>query len=254
MFRVIAVAWAVVFGLCVNSSNAAEFRANYVELATLVRAALKGAEIHLNNKPNDGLFALIGPKQSYIKLGTVEIPFDVPPHAAFGTNYYVYQVVSTKIAVAAVKGAVRVVVSLKAQSPDGAAIVAATTAFPWLRWRDAVIEIDFKPIKVAKGLTFDVTRVAMQGPFVAFCPSDGFATVACNFLSLAATKQQMVRVRTKVETALKERLNNTEIRDQFAEAVTKYLTFAKNDEIDIQIRDVRSTADGVVVSFCVNRC
>ena len=80
MFRVIAVAWAVVFGLCVNSSQAAEFRANYVELATLVRAALKDAEIHLNNKPNDGLFALIGPKQSYVKLGTVEIPFDVPPH------------------------------------------------------------------------------------------------------------------------------------------------------------------------------
>ena len=143
---------------------------------------------------------------------------------------------------------------MKAQSPDGAAIVAATTAFPWVRWRDAVIEIDFKPIKVAKGLAFDVTRVVMQGPFVAFCPYDGFATVACKFLSLAATKQQMARVRTKVETTLKERLNSTEVRDQFAEAVTKYLTFAKNDEIDIQIRDVKALSDSVVVSFCVNRC
>ena len=130
MFRVIAVAWAVVFGLCVNSIQAAEFRANYVELATLVRAALKDAEIHLNNKPNSGLFSLIGPKQSYVKLGTAEVPFDLPPHAVFGTNYYVHQVISTKIAVAAVKAAVRVVVSFKAEGPEGAAIVATTTAVP----------------------------------------------------------------------------------------------------------------------------
>ena len=108
---------------------------------------------------------------------------------------------------------------------------------------------------MAKGIAFEVTRVVMQGQFLAFCPpNDGFASISCDLLSLGATKQQMARVRSKVETMLKERLNGTEIRDQFADSVTKYLTFAKNDEIDIQIRDVKALSDSVVVSFCVNRC
>ena len=169
--RVGVLAAAIVCGLFTQASKAAELRVNYPELAALLRAALSGAEIHLNNKPNTGLLALIGPKQSYVKIGATEIPIAVPPHVILGTNYYVHQIASTKIAVAAVKQAVRVSVSFKAEGP---AIVASSTAMPWVQWRDAAIDIDFKPIKVARGLSFEVTRVAMHGPFLAFCPpNDG---------------------------------------------------------------------------------
>lgn len=252
MFRVGVLAAAIVCGLFTQASKAAELRVNYPELAALLRAALSGTEIHLNNKPNTGLLALIGPKQSYVKIGATEIPIAVPPHVILGTNYYVHQIASTKIAVGAVKQAVRVSVSFKAEGP---AIVASSTAVPWVQWRDAAIDIDFKPIKVARGLSFEVTRVAMHGPFLAFCPpNDGFASFTCDLLTLGATKQQMAKVRVKVESALKEHLNSAELRDQFADTITKYLSFAKADEVDIQIRDVKPVADGVAVSFCIGRC
>lgn len=252
MYRVVVLAAAIVCGLFVPASTAAELRVNYPELAALLRAALKDAEIHLNNKPNTGLLALVGPKQSYVKIGGTEIPLAVPPHVILGTSYYVHQVDATKISIAAIKQAVRVSVSFKAES---AAIIASTSAVPWVYWRDSAIDIDFRPIKVAKGLSFEVTRVAMQGPFMAYCPpNDGFASVACDLLSLGATKQQMARVRGKVEGALKEHLNSPGLRDQFADTVTRYLSFAKTDDVDIRIRDVKPVADGVVVSFCVGRC
>jgi hypothetical protein len=95
----------------------------------------------------------------------------------------------------------------------------------------------------------------MQGPFLAFCPPNGgFAAVTCDLLALGATKQQMSKVRGKVETALREHLNSAEVRDQFAHTVTRYLSFATAEEIDISIRDVRPITDGVAVSFCINRC
>lgn len=252
MFRVVALTAAVLCGLFVQSGKAAELRFSYPELATFLRAILKDAEIHLNNKPNSGLLALIGPKQSYLKVGTTEIPIAVPPHSVFGTNYYVHQVDSTKIGVTAVKQAVRVSVDFKAEGP---AIVASSTAVPWVQWRDAAIDIDFKPIKTAKGLSFEVTRVEMRGPFLASCPpNDGFASVTCDLLALGATKQQMAKVRSKVEVSLKEHLNGTELRDQFADTIASYLSFAKSDDVDIRIRDVRPSPDGVAVVFCIGRC
>lgn len=252
MFRVVVLTATVVCGLLVQAVKAAELRVSHLELAALLRAVLKDAEIHLNNKPNTGLLALVGPKQSYMKVGGTEIPIAVPPHTILGTNYYVHQVASTKIAIAALKQAVRVSVSFQAEGP---AIVASSTAVPWVYWRDAAIDIDFKPIKVAKGLSFEVTRVALQGPFLASCPpNDGFASVTCDLLALGATKQQMAKARAKVENSLKEQLNGAEIRDQVAETLTKYLSFTKTDEVDIRIRDVKPTADGVAVSFCIGRC
>lgn len=252
MYRVVVLAALLLVGVPAQPSRAAELKVNYPELAALLRTALNAAEVYLHNKPNDGLLAFIGPKQSYIKVGATQHPITVPPHPVLGTQYYVNQIASTKITVAAVKGAVRVSVGFKS---EGAAIVASSTAVPWVAWQNAAIDIDFKPIKVAKGLSFEVTRVAMQGPFDAFCPpNDGFASVACDLLSLGATKQRMVRIRGQVEAALKQHLNSAELRDQFAETMGKYLSLAKTDEIEIRIRDVKPVADGVVVSFCISRC
>lgn len=250
MYRVLAV--ILLCGLFAQGSRAAELRVSYPELAALLRLALKSAEIHLNNEPNTGIFALVGPKQSYVKVGTTEVPIVVPPHAVLGIEYYVRQVNSTKISVAATKQAIRVSVNFKA---EGAAIVASSTAVPWVQWQNAAIDIDFKPIKVTKGVSFEVTRVAMQGPFSAFCPKDdGFGGFACDVLALGATQKQMAKVRAKVESTLKARLNSQELRDQFAESTTKYLSLAKTDDIDVRIRDVRAVADGVVVVFCITNC
>lgn len=238
----------------VTTASAAELRIPYSELAGIVQAVLGDAKLHLNNKPG-GMLSLSSGSYFEIAGKQFAVPLQAKSFNVFGSSYayYVDNLDSQSITVAAIEHAVRL--TLKFQSKASALVAdcvsgdcGLTDAMPRVGWRDGSVMIDVTPVQSGSSLTLQVKRVQIGGPLTPRCvgSSNIIATSACS-LGLSWANKTITKLRPEIATQMTAKINAPETQAKIADGLKKYLTIGPNNEL--AVTSVRSDSGSVTIAF-----
>ncbi len=234
--------------------RAAELRIPYSELAGIVQAVLGDAKLHLNNKPG-GLLTLSS--GSYFDLAGKQfpVPLQAKSFNVLGSSYayYVDDLNSQSITVAAIEHAVRLTLNFESKATAMTAgcvsgDCALTDAMPQIGWRDGAVMIDVTPVQFGTSLTLQVKRVSIGGPLTPRClgSNNVIATSACR-LALSWANKTIAKLKPEIAAKMTEKVNDPETQAKVADGLKKYLTIGSAGEL--AVTSVRSDSTSVTIAF-----
>ena len=174
-----AVVAAVGFAGTVESASAAELRISFAELAGVVQAVIGDAKVHLNNKPG-GLLNFSSGSYAQVAGQQIDVPLAPKSFEVLGSTYayYVNDLNSNSVKVAAVPSAVRVTLGFES---TGSELVAGcikgscslADALPVIDWNNGTVSIDVVPVRYGTSMALQVKSVSIGGTMQANCGSSG---------------------------------------------------------------------------------
>lgn len=234
-------------------ASAAELRIPYSELAGIVQAVLGDAKLHLNNKPG-GMLSLASGSYFEIAGKQFPVPLQTKSFNVLGSSYayYVDDLDSQAISVAAIEHAVRLTLNFESKAT---ALVAdcvsgdcsLTSAMPQIGWRDGTVMIDVAPVQSGTSLTLQVKRVQIGGPLTPRCTgASSIATSACR-LALGWANKTIAKLRPEIAAQMTAKINAPETQAKIADGLKKYLTIGPGNEL--AVTNVKSDSGSVTIAF-----
>lgn len=234
-------------------ASAAELRIPYSELAGIVQAVLGDAKLHLNNKPG-GLLSLASGSYFEIAGKQVPVPLQTKSFNVLGSSYtyYVDDLDSQSISVAAIDHAVRLTLNFESKA---SALVAGcvngdcalTSAMPQIGWRDGTVMVDVAPVQSGTSLTLQVKRVSIGGALTPRCTgASSIATSACR-LALGWANKTITKLKPEIAAAMTAKVNAAETQAKIADGLKKYLTIGPASEL--AVTSVKSDSASVTIAF-----
>lgn len=220
-------------------SQAADLRITFAEMTKLLQSIASGAKIYLNNVPG-GLFA----SQSYVQVtATQQYPVSVPVKSfdILGSKYgyFVSDIASTSVRVIPAAGALRLVVSFEAEGPEAIAnCISGSCGFadvlPDIQWDNAVVNIDFVPVRFNGSISLEVKAASIGGTPRAVCKAsaDLLERTACR-LGLPYANRTITQLKSELPAIIKAAANQQPIQQQLAEGLKRYLTLGQAGEVAI---------------------
>lgn len=230
-----------VFGTA-SGASAADLRVTFAELTKLVQNIASGTKIYLNNVPGPvgGLFT----SGSYVAITTTQqypIPIPAKSFQALGSTYvyYVNDITSTSVRVVPANGALRLTVAFESEGAEAVADCLSggcslENALPDIEWPDAVVNVDFIPVRFNGSISLQVKNVTLGGSPRAVCKTAGglLSRATCN-IGLPFANRMINSLKVELPKLLKEQVNRTEIQQQFADGLKRYLTIGQAGEVAI---------------------
>jgi hypothetical protein len=250
---VLAVLWIV--STCVPVS-AAELRISFAELARLVQLSLTGSQLRLHNVP-PGIFDF-SPGSS-LTIGGSQTPIAVPARTfvVAGTTYayYLNNINSSSIRIAAVKGALRLSVVFETDKAElvGHCVTGfciSDQALPEVQWVGATVTVDVAPILVNGLLSFEFKTADVGGSFSPDCATANglFVGSVCRAI-LPSARQALARLKGDVNTGLKTQLNAPETQAKLAAGLRERLKFGAAGEL--RVSKVAVESEAMTLTFCL---
>ena len=220
-------------------TEAADLRISFAELTRLLQSIASGARIYLNNVPG-GMFA----NQSFVQItSTQQYPVAIPVKSfdILGSKYgyFVSDVGSTSVRVTPTSGALRLVVSFESEGPEAVAGCISGTCtladvLPDIQWDNAVVNVDFVPVRFNGSISLEVRSVTTGGTPRAVCKAsaDFIERQACN-LGLPFANRTISQLRRELPGILMNAANQSGVQQQLAEGLKRYLTLGQAGEVAI---------------------
>jgi hypothetical protein len=218
---------------------------------------VKDAKLRLHNRPSDFLEFAAG---SSATLGdtTVAIPIPEQSFSKLGGRYayYLNDMNSTAISIAAVPGAVRVTLAFESDGPElvGRCLAGACIpdqSLPHIEWLRPRASIDLVPVALGDSISLKIKKVELGGTPEASCrTSAGFIGGVCQFIVTTA-KASMARTFAALGDSIRDKFNTSAFPQQVATGLKKHLVLGPAGEV--RVRTVAVGTQSVVVSFCL-RC
>ena len=238
-------------------ASAAELRIPYSELAGIVQAVLGDAKLHLDNKPGGMLQLTSG---SYFEIAGKQfpVPLQTKSFNVLGSSYayYVDDLDSQSISVAAIEHAVRLTLNFESKA---SALVSGcvsgdcslTSAMPQIGWRDGSVMIDVTPVQSGSSLTLQVKRVQIGGPLTPRClGASSIATSACR-LALGWANKTIAKLKPEITATMTAKINAPDTQAKIADGLRKYLAIGPSNEL--AVTSVRSDNASVTIAFQLAR-
>lgn len=234
---------------------AADLKISLSELARILAVTLQNPRIRLHNVP--GGFIDMAPSSS-LGIGSATVALKVDPKsfeiAGATYGYYVNELNSQSVSIAAVPSALRIAVVFESADPEivGRCITGlcvASAALPQLQWQAPSITIDLTPVWVNGKLSLDAKRVEVGGSFLAECLNGGFFAGSICKLALPKARGVAATLKTEVAKNLKDLINGPQAQAQIAEGLKPYLRFGPVGEV--RFSKVAVDSQNVTISFCL---
>ena len=238
-------------------ATAADLRITFTELTRLLQSIAGGTRIYLNNVPG-GMFA----NQSFVQIApTQQYPVTVPVKSfdILGSKYgyFVSDVGSVSVKISPVSGALRLTVSFESDGPEAVAgcisgSCSLTDVLPDIQWDNAVVNIDFVPIRFNGSISLEVKSVTTGGNARGVCKAGAefFAREACT-LGLPLANRSINQMRAELPAILKAAANQQPIQQQLAEGLKRYLSLGQAGEVAIS--DISIDPKTLTVNFKFNQ-
>ena len=242
--------------LAAAPAPAAELKISLTELARILTVTLGQPSLRLHNVPGGVINFTPG---SSLKLGSTTIPIPVPARTfdVGGTTYayYVNEINSTSITVAAVPSALRFTVLFTTNGP--ALIGQCVTGFclsngilPEIQWSKPSVSFDLTPVWINGNLSLDLKRVDVGGTFTPDCNAAGgiFSGGICD-LALPKARAAARTLKSDLDKTLKDQLNAPDMQSKLAAGLRTYLKFGPVGEA--KFSKVQVDANTVTLTFCL---
>lgn len=250
------IAATLLLGATPNRGDAADLKISFAELTRLLQSLAATTKIYLNNVPG-GLFA----SQSYAQVSTsqqtpISIPIKTFDILGSRYGYFVSDIASTTVRLTPINGALRLVVNFESAGPEAMAICISGGCqlgdiLPDIQWDNAVVNVDFVPIRFNGSISVEVKSVTVSGAPRAVCKgsADFLERQACS-LGLPFANRAISQLKGELPRLLREAVNQPNIQQQFAEGLKRQLTLGPGGEI--AINNISIDPNSLTVSFKFN--
>lgn len=237
-------------------ASAAELKISLAELARILTATLGEPKLRLHNVPG-GAFSMTPGSSLTLGATTVALPIPARTFAVGGTTYayYVNEVNSSKITIAAVPSALRFTVQFTTSGP--ALIGKCVSGFclsdgilPEIQWTKPSVSFDLTPVWIGGNLSLDLKRVDIGGIFSPDCDAAKsiFSGGICDLI-LPKARAATRTLKTDLDRALKDQVNAPAIQAKLASGLRSYLKFGPVGEV--RFSKVSVDSDYVTLTFCL---
>lgn len=260
MFRrqsMLLFAVAALLGVMPMRADAADLKISFAELTRLLQSLAATTKIYLNNVPG-GLFA----NQSFAQVSTSpQTPISIPVKTfdVLGSRYgyYVSDIASTTVRLTPINGALRLIVNFESDGPEAMAICISGGCqlgdiLPDIQWDNAVVNVDFVPVRFNGSISVEVKAVTVSGVPRAVCKgtADFLERQACS-LGLPFANRAIHQLKGELPRLLREAVNQPNIQQQFAAGLKRLLTLGPGGEI--AINNITVDPNTLTVSFKFNQ-